>query len=186
MDFRLIYCGELKSDGNLKHKQAIRRYFHHQLAELWNQVPLKDCRHWIDFDPPDNETTIVRQIGQFHFVPLINSEVELIAELDIILLRPEPPGCLITQSGDIDNRLKTLFDALRMPQNDDEIPEGDAPGNDETPFFCLLEDDKLITKVAVTTDRFLLPPTGTSEVFLLVHVTVRASRQTIGNIALSS
>jgi hypothetical protein len=35
--------------------------------------------------------------------------------LNILFLRADIPGKVV-QSGDIDNRLKTLFDALRMPQ----------------------------------------------------------------------
>lgn len=33
--------------------------------------------------------------------------------MEITLLRPEPPGSIVS-SGDIDNRLKTLFDALEL------------------------------------------------------------------------
>ena len=52
---------------------------------------------------------------------------------------------------------KTLFDALRMPKNLGETGKV-APQADESPFFCLLEDDRLITEVRVTTDRLLLLP----------------------------
>jgi hypothetical protein len=42
-----------------------------------------------------------------------------------------------------------------MPQVSSEMPEGPEPGED--PFFCLLEDDSLITEVTVTTDRLIVP-----------------------------
>lgn len=51
--------------------------------------------------------------------------------------------------GDIDNRLKTLFDALRLPNQTNELVGYDNPAPDENPFFCLLEDDSLITHVSV-------------------------------------
>ena len=35
--------------------------------------------------------------------------------------------------------------------------KGLAPGPDEDPFFCLLQNDQLITEVKVTTDRLLTP-----------------------------
>ena len=41
--------------------------------------------------------------------------------LKILFLRKEGPGKLILQGGDIDNRLKTLLDALKMPSDLSEI-----------------------------------------------------------------
>src|SRR6185437_9442927 len=108
----------------------------------------------------------------------------MVAELSITFLRPEPPGSLVTQGGDIDNRLKTLFDALRMPKDISELPPGDAPAEGETPFFCLLEDDNLITKIAVNTDRLLKPPPKPSHVVLLIHVTTKPTRLIWANIGL--
>ncbi|MDB5472820.1 MAG: hypothetical protein JWP99_123 [Devosia sp.] len=67
------------------------------------------------------------------------------------------------QSGDIDNRLKTLFDALRMPDSKEELGGYDKPGEDEAPFYCLMTDDKLITKIAVETDRLLEPTAADRE-----------------------
>ena len=55
-----------------------------------------------------------RPLGKYVFVPLVTREMDVVAELSIIMLRPEIPGQLVTQGGDIDNRLKTLFDALTM------------------------------------------------------------------------
>jgi hypothetical protein len=91
------------------------------------------------------------------------------------MLRPEPPGALITQGGDIDNRLKTLFDALRMPHNLSELPKGSVPDVDQDPFFCLLEDDNLITAVSVKTDRLLVPTENKNEVHLDIQIETRAT-----------
>jgi hypothetical protein len=59
----------------------------------------------------------------------------------------------MTNGGDIDNRVKVL----KVPRECNEIPKEQGPEKDEEPFFCLLEDDSLITKVAITTDRLLTP-----------------------------
>jgi hypothetical protein len=64
-----------------------------------------------------------------------------------------------------------LFDALRMPSNCDEV-DG-KPEDDDDPFFCLLEDDRLITEVRVTTDRLLTPLASgenRNDVRLIIHV----------------
>ncbi len=44
-----------------------------------------------------------------------------------------------------------------MPANSDET-SGTPPQADENPFYCLLEDDRLITEVRVSTDTMLLLP----------------------------
>lgn len=162
MQFQLtfVYRGKLKANGSVEHKQEIRRLFNQQLREFWKRAR---------FDPSDS---LIRHIGKFRFFPLVTEGREEVAELDITMLRPEPPGYIITQGGDIDNRLKTLFDSLRMPQKDVEIPSGDFPGEGEDPFFCLLEDDKLITKVSVVTDQ-LLEPCEEGFVHLLIHINVK-------------
>jgi hypothetical protein len=64
---------------------------------------------------------------------------------------------MLIQGGDIDNRLKTLFDALRMPNNLSETGN-QKPDENETPFFVLLEDDSLISELRVVTDQLLLLP----------------------------
>ena len=46
---------------------------------------------------------------------------------------------------------------------------------DENPFFCLVEDDSLITDVSVTTDRLLVAQDSGEkihDVWLVIHVTV--------------
>ncbi len=97
------------------------------------------------------------------------------------MLRPEPSGTIITQAGDIDNRLKTLFDALRIPQNEGELPKESAPDISEDPFFCLLEDDMLITSVSVKTDRLLTPVKNQAEVQLVIQVKTQLTRMLVGN-----
>ena len=91
--------------------------------------------------------------------------------LRVTFLRPGYPGQLFGTGGDIDNRMKTLFDALTKPQSN-QIPQGDAPQPDEDPFFCLLQDDGLITGMSVVTDR-LLDCQSDREALMLIHVETR-------------
>lgn len=90
----------------------------------------------------------------FRFAPLIGPHYGLACSLDILFLRRGAPGGTI-QGTDIDNRLKTLLDALKVPKYPEEL--GDAtPQREEDPFFCLLSDDSVITQISITTDRLLL------------------------------
>jgi len=90
------------------------------------------------------------------------------------MLRRDDPGGIVNNRGDIDNRLKTLFDTLRRPENNDEI-RSCHPEESENPFFCLLQDDKLITEVRVVTDRLLQPlqpGENIADVLLILNVKI--------------
>ena len=79
-------------------------------------------------------------------------------------------------SGDIDNRLKTIFDALRMPASKDELGGYETPEEGETPFYCLLTDDKLISRVSVETDTLLQPTSleaGDNDARLVILIKLR-------------
>src|SRR5262249_23140630 len=138
MEFILTYEGPLKANGTVKDKHAIRRQVHRQLSTLWGQLPLRNHREYLK---ETSSVSIIRRLAHFRFAPSVSQLLSLVAELSVTFLRPEPPGSIITQGGDIDNRLKTLLDALRMPKNAAEIPPRDSPAVHEDPFFCLLEDD---------------------------------------------
>jgi len=61
-------------------------------------------------------SSIIQDVGDFQFAPLVNNKLHMTADLNITMLRPGRPGSLITHAGDIDNRLKTLLDALKVPE----------------------------------------------------------------------
>jgi hypothetical protein len=66
------------------------------------------------------------------FVPLVTKEHALRCSLDILLLRPEEDRYIFKQ-GDIDGQVKTLFDALSIPEN----AEGLSIEQDKNPLFIL-------------------------------------------------
>ena len=91
--------------------------------------------------------------------------------IDILFLRRDQHP-LILRGGDIDNRLKTLFDAFRVPDKKGKLKCDPAEGED--PFFVLLQDDKLISEVRIDTDNILLLPDNakpnSKDVFLVINV----------------
>lgn len=175
MRFVLHYRGQLRANGSPAHKHELRKAFHSQLKRLWNQPPLNE-RFSMSSSPPSCS------LGPFAFVPLVAVQVSAIAELSIVLLRPEAPGQLITQGGDIDNRLKTLFDALTVPRHENALPDGEVPTPEQLPyFFCLLEDDNLVTSVSVRTEQLLEPVSDSSVADISIEVTTRVTRSTMGN-----
>jgi hypothetical protein len=188
MDFRLTYQGPLLAstggDKRSVHKHIIRKYLHRQLAELWKvQYPLTRIRDsWTllqDAATGENrKRTKLDEICEantklgFRFAPLISRENGLVCSLDILFLRREiKHGEIVTVGGDLDNRIKTLLDALTIPQ---VFTAEEKPEEGENPFFCLLSDDKLITQIKITADRLLLPDSeniSDREVYLVIQVT---------------
>jgi len=231
MEFKLIYQGPLKAtSGGGKHgtrvpeKHAIRKVIHKQLARLWEVVPdlkMRATEHSILSAPPArrNPTTITMAAAMPHkslfktlgdnfdrcgykFVPLVSKHLQLSCGLEILFLRRDMPSIpLIRSGGDVDNRIKTLLDALRIPKGCDEIGGKAAKEPDEEPyFFCLLEDDSLITDLSVTTDTLLTPYRLSSEndlsetgvirpetdVHLVITVKVRPSIFSFDNLAFTT
>jgi hypothetical protein len=181
MRLTLHYRGPLKANGSPQHKYELRKHFHRQLEKLWSQAPLLEHPDLLKPRPRDGEYSLLRELPPFVFVPLVAAEMNVIAELNVVLLRPEAPGGPLTQGGDIDNRLKTKFDALSMPQQANSLPREAAPDPDESPFFCLLENDNLVTSVAVRTEQLLEPDAGPNVVDAAIYVRTRTTRQTWGN-----
>jgi hypothetical protein len=114
-------------------------------------------------------------VNGFLFLPLVGSVfsgVDTACAVHILFLRRDSPGKIVSGGGDIDNRIKTLLDALKMPTAG-ELPPQATPQAGETPFFCLVQDDKLITEMQVTTDRLLTPLADNehaNDVHLVIHV----------------
>ena len=179
----LHYRGTLRANGNPAHKHDLRQHFHVQLKQLWTQRPLSEQPRLLEPRGRAGDYCLLRPLGAFAFAPLVTAEMNVVAELHVILLRPEQPGGLITQGGDIDNRLKTLFDALTMPRHENALPVGTIPGHDETPFFCLLEDDSLIIAVSLRTEQLLEPAEESSLVDVSIGVRTCVTRPTMGNTA---
>jgi hypothetical protein len=200
VEFRLLYQGELLPSGNKnrrpqeKHKS---QKFHPQLRRLWNveknlrQLTIFRATDYKDDVRPVSERPMPKdqneafELGMqamglkwsragFKFIPLVTEDMALRCSLNILLLRPEEQK-LIFESGDIDGQVKTLFDALRLPKDASETA-GAVPDQDENPFYCLLEDDRLITDVRVTADKLLLLPTErelkANDAFVVIHVTL--------------
>ena len=143
MELRLLYEGSLHSqagsNARTAEKHAIRKALHPQLREAWNEFPF--LRRNVNAYATE---TSYHKFG-FHFIPLVNGQQAPHCRLDILFLRRDAPGNLIRSGGDLDNRMKVLFDGLKMPSSADELGSA-TPGQDENPFFVLTEDDSLITE----------------------------------------
>ena len=210
MRFRLTYEGELfsrqKKEGLANHKQEIRKSFHPQLKQLWKTHPfLSTCKVYLGYeniaDRPADVHVGSRLAGNedeyyvlkdsvakyfkkdnFRFVPLVCEKFHVSCSLDVLFLRPGLPSRTV-HKGDLDNRMKTLIDALRMPRNRDELGTFGCPDKDEEPLYCLFEDDKYITSLTVESDT-LWSPKGDSKNYaqLVIGVNIQPAYATLFNL----
>jgi hypothetical protein len=189
MEFRLTYAGRLLAhrDGaqmpqRSLHIHEIRRVFHKQLKALWASHPVLKELHdkppeWHAKRPGPPLVQFFAHDG-FSWLPIVTEASGLICKVDILLLRVGQPGQVVY---DVDNRLKSIFDALRKAKGPDELGARTnqgllKPRAEENPFYVLLEDDSLITHLSVTSDTLLepVPDVPTDEaVRLVIDVTVR-------------
>jgi hypothetical protein len=178
-------------------KHAIRREFHPQLKQLWKtnaRLSRMAQMHGIHTLPPGTDAEIEGrdivikkaqegffaemgkryQRGGFNFVPLVEQSLSLRVSIDILFLRRDQHP-LIKEGGDLDNRLKTLFDALRVPETTDGL--GGNPQEGEDPFFVFLQDDCLISEIRLSTDNLLMLPNhkapDAKDAFLVIDVRLK-------------
>ena len=191
MQFTLVYSGQLRptqraaephqAAKNPTHKHDIRRCFHAQLRELWQNHPVLSryketptsyaalasgtrVKSWrADRFDQQKQYKLSELIQADHvsynyeWVPLVKRMFSLACSLDIVLLRRDGLHSPL-DNGDLDNRVKTLIDALKMPRSGNElVDEDERPREGEKPFFVLLEDDSLVSNLRVDTRELLYP-----------------------------
>jgi hypothetical protein len=182
----------------------IRNDFHDQLADLWdNNVVFRQLARTArtypgggffgtgEYPPPElpnyNEPIRLLQPGQTDYcaaisvpdanasyIPIVRNSLYLNCAVDILFLRHEEPMSLMRAGGDLDGRLKTLFDALKMP-HPNEPYKGEKPI--ANPLYVVLEDDALISDFSVKSGRLLgRRPKHEQAVRLTVDVTIKVLR----------
>ncbi len=195
-------------NGSKKRRQkwAIRKHMHPQLQELWKLHPALIFAADNPYYPRDAGAQLIQvhhmsrgplitqavpgginemidmcepiSVGGRQFRPLVRNSYALNCGLKILFMRREARG-RVYQGGDLDNRIKTLLDALAVPVNADLVV---ADPDLEDPIYCLVEDDSLVTGLTVETERLLARPGETeNEVRLIIEVDVRVTDARIYN-----
>lgn len=208
MRFHLVYAGPLRASAN-KSKPLdvgrIRRALSPQLKHLWNthhalQVLMqtgakrvgqgqilgagspRQVASRMGMPHLYDDCLTLLPVGDKAYMPLVRQSLDLNCELQILFLRQDDPGALISQGGDLDGRIKTLLDALRVPTREEQ-DRAEAFGEDH--LFCLMENDTLISRLDIDTDRLLFPQTDKeNEVHLVIEVTLNVLRVAEHNMCL--
>ena len=204
MRFRLLFSGEIKAHRELDikppHKHDIRAYLSPQLERLWKtKAGLQRYASVIGAKArgergeqypegslycEENRLAGLEYLADLNkklntrFIPLIVPTFCLRCRIDVLFLRPEDTPNHILQSGDLDNRIKTLFDAMRIPQNHEVVDDGKT-------HFVLLQDDSLISELSVVGDNLLtlpgMPRVGTSDAFAVIDVQLETTEKVEGH-----
>jgi hypothetical protein len=182
MRFRLVVRGTVPSEDRkpaVEAKQRIRRELHPQLRALWQQHQLlKEA--WIPNSSGQRPIDAVADNFEcygYRFVPLLQKRSQMACALSIVMLARDEPHRVFSECGDLDNRVKTLIDGLRMPRQKPEL-DRDQPDADQNPFFCLMENDDVITSCDVTIDRLLIPVASGEvprDVIALIDVDIKSN-----------
>jgi hypothetical protein len=185
MLFRLIIEAPIPPrKTTLEGVHSIRRHLHPQLKRLWEHEPLASRKRWLRLKPESgNEVAVLEEKEGRRYAPLVSQKNALHCSMHVLFLRTEAPGGLIEQRGDIDNRLKTLFDALRVPSAGELRKIAAKIGADDDPTYCLLQNDALITELKVESDR-LLTTDKPNETRVIITVKLLASTVTMANLSL--
>ncbi|RVJ23439.1 hypothetical protein [Sinorhizobium medicae] len=188
MEFRLVFDGDLRprKRSSLEDIHQIRMAIHPQVEALWHHEPLVHTPRWQDEPKTKGEVTARTEIDGQVFISVVSTGLLVYAELDILLLRGQPPGMLVSNQGDIDNKIKTLFDGLRIPTKSEVNSLRAAGAMGKEKIFCLLQDDHLISKLTVSTDRLLGEPVGSNRTLAIINVKLRPTRVTMANLGLIS
>ncbi|MBP3615549.1 MAG: hypothetical protein IJ473_00375 [Alphaproteobacteria bacterium] len=179
MKFKLVYVGEVKINPKKRsqHLQDIRDILSPQLKRLSEISPYNEIKSRLE-----KKGKAIKTVGGVKFFPLITPDLNLLAELDIQILHPE---LLETPRADIDNRMKTLLDALKRPQSSHEISEH---MNKKDVCYTLLDDDHLVTKMTINTSHLLYKDAVQKrnhdyELLIIITVNIKASKGTPDNLA---
>jgi hypothetical protein len=196
MRFSLKYQGELlaakRKDNRSQNKNQLRWHFSEQLEQLlkrgdFSRIPKfesvsktgKGIR--IDF----SKVPEWKHFNDAEYLAIVDRSMNVGVTLDIEIERHEPPGSLFQHggdhSGDLDNRLKTLFDGLRSPHDASEaisysksFPARENLDKEKERCVCLLEDDGVITGFRVSTSASLDPNLPQTHVAIKIGVEIKA------------
>jgi len=202
VEFTLRYQGRLyitgAESGIREQKQRLRQHFHEQLREVWrghnafSKINLDALRSPVassddTFDlprpltPTDGQALSAflfrHEVSGIKFFPLITYPMETHCYLSIRMGRPTRPGSILFGRRDLDNRVKILIDALRMPHRSNELPDN-VIGDSE--MYCLLADDNLVTRLSIASYRLLSGYTNDADVDVDIDVEIKPITAMLG------
>lgn len=180
VDIYLTYRGQIPSKASsLDAVWNMRKSFHRQLETLWGKEPFAVLKRWEDSNFAAQAPNFLRSIGDQVFVPFYGEAVGVGVRLEIKLLTGLPQQAVIS-SGDLDNRVKRIIDALRAPTQKGEIVANLEPNSR---WYCVMDDDSSVKEVTASLAPYL-DSNDPSESFVFVRVRTSPTAVTFANVAM--
>ncbi|TGP53033.1 hypothetical protein EN873_17530 [bacterium M00.F.Ca.ET.230.01.1.1] len=183
MRFELFFLGRIPSGNkggpHWNFAADFRAQMHHQLVRLWKTNPLSEHTKWLSKPYNDNtwEGVATFERHGLDFVVVASQRVSLSIKMDVHFYEPAGELSVASDVADVDNRVKVLFDLLRLPDNPKHVPQGLVP------HYCLMEDDRLVWELTVKRHR-LLRTVETAEYMTRLDISVLPSRGAMGNLSI--
>jgi hypothetical protein len=181
MEFCLHYSGKLKSRDTAAGKHHIRKALHSQLKALCESERMRSVFESNTQDVKEGRGKplyVEHDSKRFWF--LISEHLSTAVDISVTMLVPHEVARIVHNGGDIDNRIKTLFDALRVPAAPSEVPASDSFDYSAGGMYCLLQDDKLIDRVSLRSYQDYAP-VGADTVTALIEVKTKVLKALWGN-----
>ncbi|AKR58078.1 hypothetical protein XM25_20250 [Devosia sp. H5989] len=156
--------GQKRTSGNLDAIWRMREAFHRQLEKLWGKAPFTILKDWEDSDFAAGAPDFRRARAGCTFIPFYGRHIGICVSLEIQLLTGFPAQKSVLVAGDIDNRIKRITDALRVPNVDETRDEMSVQR-----WYSLLEDDNAVLSLTASTGTYLASDDPT-EAFVFVRV----------------
>ena len=165
-----------------------------QVRNLYNCNPLSGLDPVVDpsderFAPREVEphqgglfagpVQLTHVVDDNRYSALVGDAFGLACRLDITFYERQGALAISSQIGDLDNKAKSLLDALRMPQS----TSPGLPQSDET-IHCLLEDDSFVWDARLRNARLLHPSRDQWETLTKIEVELLPRETTLTNLNL--
>lgn len=127
MHITLTYKGPVQ--GNARKQSDVwrlRKSFHKQLCKLSSTDEFGYVEKYADQETENLHPNIGIEVANSRYVPFVTSKMKTRCSLYIRVLRGVRQYNPVLGNVDLDNRVKTLIDALRAPQQVSETKESDG------------------------------------------------------------
>jgi hypothetical protein len=171
MKILLRYRDNLRPQADPAQKMRLRFFLSNQLRRVWEthfepkhpraELPHSTANKLPKPNSPSYFHTVFDRYPTYRFIPLLTHGNKIRCHLSIRYGRWRTGGLArVLDNGDLDARLKVLFDGLSVPQLDQLDFSAIRAEHQANECFVLAEDDRLIESLDVETFEILDAPPG--------------------------
>lgn len=185
MKFTLFYSGTIRSSNkkNVNHINEIRCGLSPQIRLLYDYEPLSGLEAKCEpGEYPEQSIRTFLNVRNRSYSCLVNRGFGLACIIHFTFFESSGSLSVASDIGDLDNKVKTLIDALRVPaESEVDVVRDSFIGHT---VHCLLMDDSYIWEIQVERKRLLHPEFRKQRTLAQIDVEVIPRKVTIANLGL--